>query len=177
MRPELITRAALPAPRTAHELARQVQAALPGTGPSQQRRCSENPSVKVRKNPSQIKRWCNAFRNILYNARNGSDTRSELGARFDQALPLATTAVLALNARAAWAHDWVTNPSLTPVFQALPGASFIVNGATPVSDSALLSAGGELRFLNGWAIAGRFDGEFADRAQTYAGTGTLRYVW
>jgi autotransporter-associated beta strand protein len=114
---------------------------------------------------------------LNYNARNGSDTRSELGARFDQALPVATTAVLALNARAAWAHDWVTNPSLTPVFQALPGASFIVNGATPVSDSALLSAGGELRFLNGWAIGGRFDGEFADRAQTYAGTATLRYVW
>ena len=114
---------------------------------------------------------------LNYNARNGSDTRSELGARFDQALPIASAAVLALNARAAWAHDWVTNPTLTPVFQALPGASFIVNGATPVPNSALLSAGGELRFLNGWAIGGRFDGEFADRAQTYAGTGTLRYVW
>ena len=114
---------------------------------------------------------------LNYNARNGSDTRSELGARFDQALPIASAAVLALNARAAWAHDWVTNPTLTPVFQALPGASFIINGATPVPNSALLSAGGELRFLNGWAIGGRFDGEFADRAQTYAGTGTLRYVW
>jgi uncharacterized protein with beta-barrel porin domain len=85
--------------------------------------------------------------------------------------------VLALNARAAWAHDWVTNPSLMPVFQALPGASFIVNGATPVPNSALASAGAELRFLNGWAVAARFDGEFANRAQTYAGTGTLRYVW
>ena len=114
---------------------------------------------------------------LNYNARNGSDTRSELGARFDQALPIANAAVLALNARAAWAHDWVTNPSLMPVFQALPDASFIVNGATPVPNSALLSAGGELRFLNGWAIGARFDGEFADRAQTYAGTGTLRYVW
>ena len=114
---------------------------------------------------------------LNYNARNGSDTRSELGARFDQALPIATTAVLALNARVAWAHDWVTNPSLTPVFQALPGANFIVNGATPVPNLALTSAGAELRFLNGWAIGGRFDGEFADRAQTYAGTATLRYVW
>ena len=75
------------------------------------------------------------------------------------------------------AHDWVTNPSLMPVFQALPGASFIVNGVTPVPNSALASAGAELRFLNGWAIGGRFDGEFADRAQTYAGTGTIRYVW
>ena len=111
------------------------------------------------------------------NARNASDTRSELGARFDQALPIATSAVLALNARAAWAHDWVTNPSLMPVFQALPGANFIVNGATPVPNSALASTGAELRFLNSWAIGGRFDGEFANRAQTYAGTGTLRYVW
>ena len=47
-----------------------------------------------------------------------------------------------------------------------------VNGATPVSDSALLSAGGELRFLNGWAIGGRFDGELADRAQTAGRSGT-----
>jgi hypothetical protein len=38
------------------------------------------------------------------------------------------------------------------VFQTLPGASFIVNGAIPVRNSALLSAGGGQRFLNGWAI-------------------------
>ena len=114
---------------------------------------------------------------LNYNSRKGSDTRSELGARFDRALPIATTAVLALNARAAWAHDWVTTPILNPLFQTLAGALFSVTGATPVPNSALLSAGGELQFLNGWAIGGRFDGEFADRAQTYAGTGTLRYVW
>jgi autotransporter-associated beta strand protein/YVTN family beta-propeller protein len=114
---------------------------------------------------------------LNYNARNGSDTRSELGARFDQALPIATTAVLALNARAAWAHDWVTTPVLNPLFQTLPGTLFAVTGATPVPNSALAPAGAELRFLNGWALAARFDGEFADRAQTYAGTGTIRYVW
>jgi outer membrane autotransporter protein len=114
---------------------------------------------------------------LAYNARNASDTRSELGARFDHKLPLADMALLALHARAAWAHDWVSDPALTAVFQALPGASFIVNGAAPVPNAALLSAGGELRFLNGWALAARFDGEFANRAQTYAGTGTLRYAW
>ncbi|MFO1097207.1 MAG: hypothetical protein U1E81_02760 [Xanthobacteraceae bacterium] len=42
---------------------------------------------------------------------------------------------------------------------------------------SLTCAGAELRFLNGWAIGGRFDDEFADRAQTYAATGTLRYLW
>jgi len=33
------------------------------------------------------------------------------------------------------------DPSLVLVFQALPGASFIVNGATPAKNSAFTSAG------------------------------------
>jgi hypothetical protein len=56
-------------------------------------------------------------------------------------------------------------------------ASFIVNGATPAKESALASAGAELRLPNGVSLIGKFDGEFASRAQTYAGTGTVRYAW
>ena len=63
--------------------------------------------------------------------RTATDTRSELGARFDNQMLLYPGAVLALRARLAWAHDWVTDPVLGAVFQTLPGASFIVNGATP----------------------------------------------
>jgi hypothetical protein len=33
----------------------------------------------------------------------------------------------------------VSNPTLAPVFQTFPGASFIVNGATPAKNSALAS--------------------------------------
>jgi uncharacterized protein with beta-barrel porin domain len=84
---------------------------------------------------------------------------------------------LMLRGKLAWAHDWVSDPSLLPTFQALPGASFIVNGAAPVKDSALASAGAELRMANGVSFIGKFDGEFANRSQTYAGTGTVRYVW
>ena len=43
--------------------------------------------------------------------------------------------------------------SLAAAFQALPGASFIVNGVT---------------------FIGKLDGELASRAQTYTGTGTSR---
>ena len=82
-----------------------------------------------------------------------------------------------LAGRLAWAHDWVSDPNLMPTFQALPGASFIVNGATPVKNSALASAGAELRLINGVSLLAKFDGEFANRTQTYAGTGTVRYVW
>src|SRR5215831_6972106 len=79
--------------------------------------------------------------------------------------------------RVAWAHDWVSDATLVPVFQTLPGASFIVNGALPVKDSALVSAGGELRIANGVTMLAKFDGEFAGRSNTYAGTGTIRYRW
>ena len=69
--------------------------------------------------------------------RTATDTRSELGARFDNQMLLYPGAVLALRARVAWAHDWVTDPVLGAVFQTLPGASFIVNGAIPAQNSAL----------------------------------------
>jgi uncharacterized protein with beta-barrel porin domain len=64
-----------------------------------------------------------------------------------------------------------------PAFQALPGATFIVQGATPAKNSALTSAGAELRLINGVSLLGKFDGEFAAHSQTYAGTGTVRYTW
>jgi outer membrane autotransporter protein len=114
---------------------------------------------------------------LAYNSRTGTDTRSELGTRFDRVLALYTNAVLSLRARVAWAHDWVSDPMLAPVFQALPGASFIVNGATPAKNSALASAGTELRLANGIALLAKFDGEFASHSSTYAGTGTMRYTW
>jgi len=114
---------------------------------------------------------------LAYNARTGTDTRSELGARFDRLIALNSSAALSLRGRLAWAHDWVSDPSLAAVFQALPGASFIVNGAVPVKDSALVSAGTELRLTNGVTLLGKFDGGFASHSTTYAGTGTVRYAW
>jgi autotransporter-associated beta strand protein/T5SS/PEP-CTERM-associated repeat protein len=112
-----------------------------------------------------------------YNSRSASDTRSELGGRFDRLLLLNPEAALTLRARVAWAHDWVSDPTLAAVFQALPGASFLVNGATPAKNSALTSAGGELRLANGVSLLAKFDGEFASHSSTYAGTGTVRYTW
>jgi len=71
----------------------------------------------------------------------------------------------------------VSDPTVTAVFQALPGAGFVVNGATPARSSALASAGAELRLKDGISLLGKFDGEFARASSTYAGTGTLRVSW
>ena len=47
--------------------------------------------------------------------------------------------------------------------------------ATPAKNSALTSAGAELRLIV--SVLAKFDGEFATHSRTYAGTGTVRYVW
>jgi outer membrane autotransporter protein len=42
---------------------------------------------------------------LSFNGRDATDTRSELGARFDRVLAVYSNAVLALRGRVAWAHD------------------------------------------------------------------------
>jgi uncharacterized protein with beta-barrel porin domain len=84
---------------------------------------------------------------------------------------------LTLRGRIAWAHDWVSDPSRFATFQALPGASFVVDGVTPPKDSVMVSFGPELNMTSALTLAAKLDGEFAESSQTYAGTGTLRYEW
>ena len=55
-------------------------------------------------------------------------------------------------ARAAWAHDFVNNPSLKPTFQSLPGGSFTVNGAQIAHE---FRADGRLALNCSYSRAGR----------------------
>ena len=77
---------------------------------------------------------------LSHNAMNATDVRSELGARFDDPT-IVYSKPLILFGRVAWAHDLVSNPSLSAMFQSLPGASFNVNGASTPQNSALTTAG------------------------------------
>ena len=113
---------------------------------------------------------------LSYNAMNGTDTRSELGSRFDDLTAL-NNLPLVLRAKVTWAHDWVSNPALNASFESLPGTAFTVTGAPIPRDSALTSAGAQLFFTPNWSLLAKFEGEFAPGSQTYAGTGTLRYTW
>jgi uncharacterized protein with beta-barrel porin domain len=114
---------------------------------------------------------------LTYNAQNFATTRSELGAWFDRLVLVADAYAATVFARAAWAHDWRNDRALSTSFLTLPTPAFIINGAAPPPDKALVSGGSELRLRNGWSLIGKFDGEFASRLQSYASTGTVRYVW
>ncbi len=113
---------------------------------------------------------------LSYNSMNATDVRTEIGSRFEEMIPL-DNMPLVLRGKLAWAHDFVSNPSLSAGFESLPGSSFIVNGAPIPHDSALVSGGAELFLAPNWSVLAKFDGEFAGNSQTYGGTGTLRYTW
>ena len=122
----------------------------------------------------QVLSGANTFA-LDYGAKDVTATRSELGIRTDKSWAMAN-AILTLRGRVAWAHDFNTDRAITPVFQTLPGASFVVNGAAQAHDSALTTASAEMKWLNGWSAAATFEGEFSDVTRSYAGKG-VRYSW
>jgi uncharacterized protein with beta-barrel porin domain len=123
----------------------------------------------------QVVSGANTFA-LSYGSRSVTATRSELGLRADKSFAM-TNAILTLRGRAAWAHDFNPDRAVGATFQALPGASFVVNGARQASDAALTTAAAELKWMNGWSVAGTFEGEFSEITRSYAGKGVVRYAW
>jgi uncharacterized protein with beta-barrel porin domain len=117
----------------------------------------------------------NAFA-LVNNAKDVTDARSELGIRTDKSWAM-TDGILTLRGRVAWAHDYDPNRSIAATFQTLPGASFVVNGAAQASDSALVTASIEKKWLSGWSAAATFEGKFSDVTRSYAGKAVVRYAW
>ena len=70
---------------------------------------------------------------LNYAAETTTDTRTEIGLRGDKSFAV-EGGVLTLRSRLAWAHDFDPDRAVTAIFQALPGASFVVNGARPDPD-------------------------------------------
>ncbi|WP_271546631.1 autotransporter outer membrane beta-barrel domain-containing protein [Bradyrhizobium sp. CCBAU 45321] len=113
---------------------------------------------------------------LAYGAKSVTNTRTELGLRTDKSFAQAD-GIVTLRGRLAWAHDFNPDRVIGATFQALPGASFVVNGAAMASDSALVTGSVEKKWLTGWSAAGTFEGEFSNVTRSYAGKGVVRYSW
>ena len=113
---------------------------------------------------------------LSYAAKSVTDSGSELGVRSDKSFAM-QGGLLTLRNRLAWAHDYDPNRAVAATFQALPGASFVVNGAAQARDAALTSASAEMKWTNGWSAAATFEGEFSSITRSYAGKGVIRYPW
>jgi T5SS/PEP-CTERM-associated repeat protein len=113
---------------------------------------------------------------LSYGSQTETNVRTELGLRADRSFATAR-GLLNFYGRAAWAHDTNTDRPANATFQALPGATFTVNGAKPAADGALVTVGAEMKWTNGWSVAGVFEGEFSPTTESYAGKGSVRYAW
>ena len=113
---------------------------------------------------------------LNYAAKDVTAARSEIGVRTDKSFAM-SNGILTLRGRAAWAHDFNTDRNVTALFQTLPGAAFVVNGAAQAHDSALVTAAAEMKWLNGWSAAAIFEGQFSNVTNSYAGKGVVRYAW
>jgi uncharacterized protein with beta-barrel porin domain len=113
---------------------------------------------------------------LNYGAQTSTATRTELGLRTDKSFAV-QDGIFTLRGRAAWAHDYNSDRAVTAVFQTLPGAAFVVNGARANPDGALVSAGAEMKWLNGFSLAATFEGEFSGNTTSYAGKGVAKYTW
>ena len=111
-----------------------------------------------------------------YGSKSVTDPCSELGLRADKSWAM-QDGILTMRGRVAWAHDFNPDRNISATFQTLPGASFVVNGAGQASDSALVTASAEKKWLNGWSAAATFEGEFSNVTNSYAGKGVVRYAW
>jgi hypothetical protein len=42
---------------------------------------------------------------------------------------------------------------------------------------ALVTSAAEMKWLNGWSVAGIFEGQFSNVTNSYAGKRVVRYAW
>jgi uncharacterized protein with beta-barrel porin domain len=111
-----------------------------------------------------------------YDAKNVSNSFTELGVRLDQSFPL-KDGTFAFGGRAAWVHHDTVNRNALATFQTLPEATFVVNGAQEAKDLALLTASAEWRLQNGVSLAGKLEGQFADTANSCVAKIVAAYHW
>jgi uncharacterized protein with beta-barrel porin domain len=115
---------------------------------------------------------------LSYHDRTVVSTRTQLGFRVDQVVAMDDgAATLRLRARAAWVHDISPGPRLSAAFQAVPGSTFTIEGASSARNALLLSAGPEVSFTNGLSIAAALDSELARSSHAFGGRGQLRLTW
>lgn len=110
---------------------------------------------------------------LTFASRDTTLPRTELGFWADRRI----SETFLLRGRAAWAHDYNRDASVTATFQTLPGASFVTTGARIAADSALLSGVAEVALTSHLTLAGQIDGQFASSATSWAGTGRIKYQW
>jgi autotransporter-associated beta strand protein len=105
--------------------------------------------------------------------RNDMTSRAELGAQIDMQTLLGGVPVTGF-VRAAWAHYFERDASLTANLVALPGASFTATGVRPDRNGVLFAAGLDAKLSERVSLGVRLDSELSANTRTLGGTAQLK---
>ncbi|WP_281405929.1 autotransporter domain-containing protein [Mesorhizobium sp. B3-1-7] len=79
--------------------------------------------------------------------------------------------------RAAWVHEFEPDRSVKPSFQAAPGTSFVIEGASAAEDTVVVNAGLKMDWSSNTSMFAASDGKFGDGLQSYGGDVGLKVNW
>lgn len=109
-------------------------------------------------------------------ARSSSLGRTELGSGLSRDYET-ENGVLTADLRLAWAHQLDDLPLTQASFQSLPGASFLVTGVRPASDTALLGAGFRVQNRSGLFFGFKGESQLGAGTTILEGMGHLGWRW
>lgn len=113
---------------------------------------------------------------LSYDSNTATAVRGELGVRLDADFGSTPGAARAFG-KLAWAHDWMSDPSVNASFLSIPAVGFTVYGAEAPENLALASLGVEAALSEATSFSASFDGEFGQDYSSLAGTLALRVSW
>lgn len=109
---------------------------------------------------------------LTYQASAITDPRTELGLTYDAAINAAT-----LSLRAAWLHSFDPGATMAAAFEAVPGSSFSVTGASRSSDAALLAASIHWDLNRSTALKVELNSELSNQQISLGGLLRLKTRW
>lgn len=113
---------------------------------------------------------------LNYAGQTDLSARTEVGVKLHSASDF-EGGQLRFGGSVAWAHTFLGNSTAQASFQALPGSSFTVTGASPAADQLLVSAGLDADLDSGVSLGGTLGAAFAMNAQRYQGSLHLGYAF
>jgi outer membrane autotransporter protein len=109
-------------------------------------------------------------------ARSSTLGRTELGSGLSRDYET-ENGVMTADLRLAWAHQLDASPITQASFQTLPGASFLVTGVRPASDTALLGAGIQVQNRSGLFFGFKGESQLGAGTTILQGMGHLGWRW
>ncbi|HKX65358.1 MAG TPA: autotransporter domain-containing protein [Rhizomicrobium sp.] len=113
---------------------------------------------------------------LSFAAHSSTLGRTELGSGLSRDYET-ENGVMTADLRAAWAHQLDDQPFTQASFQTLPGASFLVTGVRPASDTALLGASIQVQNRSGLFFGLKGETQLAAGTTILQGAGHLGWRW